>query len=232
MIFSDFLFLNNRDRCLVLHIQIINVFLRLTHNIIGKQQDCYQVRYRHKCIQRIRDQPYQIQCDYRCDHCNCNIQTAVTDQNTLSKSSCKVFHTTLSVICPSDNGGICKGDNTKRQDHRSEYRNLSECQRSKNTAVRYFICIDIWVLHNSGYEYKACHQTYNYCIPESTCGGNKCLTYRVSGLCGCCCDRSGTHTRFIGEQTSRNTETHCHQDTGTNQTACCRARCEGQLADR
>ena len=91
-------------------------------------------------------------------------------------------------------------------------------RQSKNTAVRYFICIDIRVLHNSGYEYKSCHQTYNYCIPESTCGGNKCLTYRVSGLCGCRCDRSGTHTRFIGEQTSRNTETHCHQDTGTNLT--------------
>ena len=72
----------------------------------------------------------------------------------------------------------------------------------------------------SGQDNQSCQCQNNKCIDKYTHHCDDSLITRILNLCCCMCMWCGTHTCFVGEKSSRNTETHRFLNRYTKHAAC------------
>ena len=90
----------------------------------------------------------------------------------------EIFHRTFAIIAPAENGAEGESEQSEAQYERTDDGNLRESHLRK---LRTIAIVDVRIGNDAAYDYESGERTYHHRVPESACGGNQSLAYRILG---------------------------------------------------
>ncbi len=134
-----------------------------------------KIRDGHERIHAVGNVPHNSEIGDAADENGNDVEHAVSVSPALTL---EIFHRTLTIIAPTENGAESECEQSEAQYERTDDGNLRESHLRK---LRTIAIVDVRIGNDAAYDYESGERTYHHRVPESACGGNQSLAYRIPG---------------------------------------------------